>query len=286
MLKTIIFRCENVILNDDYLQFKIYEKLWHYLRQDPAWSDFETVLKLREYYVSEQRSTVTHPVIASRHLSTINQLRFAQDIQLFLKKHSRFYLRLLPGMSPIVRNLKFYYKIVLIAQPGSLYQEGDHKYHFERLFHFTFLQEKTTDLQLFQNFLRNIILKTRSSENEILLVSDQLYPDLRVAEKSGIITLQIFFDPKTRGFQPQNYLEWQYYHSLTRLHKQKARNLTGKKKIDMWANNPSEVSNIISNLERSGVHSPAAESSKSAGEVTFWDLAREVFNTPGPSEED
>jgi len=281
MLKTIIFRCENVILNDEYLQFKIYEKLWHYLRQDPAWSDFESVLKLREYYVSEQRSTSAHSMIATRHLSATYRIRFEQDIQLFLKKQGRFYLRPLPGMLPIVRNLKFYYKIVLIAEPGSIYHDADQKYRFNQLFHFTFLQEKTTDLQLFQNNLQSITRKTRSSEKETLLVSDQLQPDLRAAEKSGINTLQISFDPRTRGFQPQNYLEWKYFHSLNRLHKQKRASFPGRNKMNLQANSPSEVSGIISNLERGG----AAVSSKSSGNISFWDLAREVFNPPVPPDE-
>ena len=281
MLKTIIFRCENVILNDEYLRLKSYEKLWHYLRQDPAWSDFDAVLKLREYYVSEQRTTSAHSVIATLHLSATNRLRFEQDIQLFLKKQSRFYLRPLPGMLPIVRNLKFYYQIVLIAQPGSLYQEAERKYRFNQLFHFTFLQEKAADVQLFQNFLQNIVRKTRSSEKETLLVSDQLQPDLIAAEKSGINTLQISFDPRTRGFQPQNYLEWKYFYSLDRIHKQKRTNLPGRNKMNLQANTPSEVSGIISNLERGG----AGEPSKPSGNVSFWDLAKEVFNTPSPLEE-
>lgn len=285
MLKTIIFRFENVILNDEYLQFKIYEKLWHYLRQDPAWSDFETVLKLREYYVSEQRTTSVYPTIATRYLSARSRIRFEQDIRLFLEKQSRFYLRILPGILPIVRNLKYYYKIVLIAQPGSLYKEADRKYHFNRLFQFTFLLEKTADLSIFHNYLHDIIQKTRSSEKETLLISGHIYPDLMVAAQSGIITLQISFDPKTGGFQPQSYLEWQYYHSLTRLHKQKKGNLPGRIKMDAYATSSSEVSNAISNLERMGVHTPTDEPSTGPGNVTFWDLAREVFNTPGPPEE-
>jgi hypothetical protein len=127
--------------------------------------------------------------------------------------------------------------------------------------------------------------KTRSSEKETLLVSGHIYPDLMAAGQSGIITLQISFDPKTRGFLPQNYLEWQYYHSLTRLHKQKKENLPGRIKIDAYAINPSEVSNAVSDFERKGIHTPSGESSTPPKNVSFWDLAREAFNTPGPPEE-
>jgi FMN phosphatase YigB (HAD superfamily) len=281
MLKTIIFRCEEVILNDEYLQFKIYQKLWYYLRQDPAWVNFETVLKLREYYVSEQRSIPVYPAIASSHLSERNRIRFEQDVQLFLRKQSSFYLRTLPAMLAIIRNLKYYYKIALIARKGTLYQKADQKYRFDRLFHFVFLQEKTSDIHSFRQYLQEIMQHLRSSEKETLLVSSYMYPDLAAAGQLGILNLHTSFDPKTRGFQPQNYLEWQYYHSLKRIHQK----IPSKVKVFAVANHPSEVSNIINDLERKGAHSPATDHPAPPEKLAFWDLVEDIFNIPIPPEE-
>lgn len=280
MLKTVIFRCEDVILNEEYLQFKIYEKLWYYLRQDPAWTNFETVLKMRESYVSEQRNIPAYPAIASRHLSEMNRIRFEQDVRQFLRKQSSFYLRTLPAMLAIIRNLKFYYKIVLIAREGTLYQKADRKYRFDRLFHFVLLEEKTSDIGSFGQYLQKIVQHMRSSEKETLLVSGYIYPDLVAAGQSGILTLQISFDPKTSGFQPQNYLEWQYYHSLRRIHEQKIENQSGRIKFNASATRPSEVSRMIGDIERAGTQQPASGQSAAAKNETIWDLTREIFNTP------
>jgi hypothetical protein len=281
MLKTIIFRCEEVILNDEYLKFKIYEKLWYYLRQDPTWADFEKVLKLREYYIIEQRSIPAYPAIASTQLSERNRIRFEQDIQLFLQKQSSFYLRTLPAMLAIIRNLKFYYKITLIARKGTLYQKADQKYRFDRLFHTVSLQEKTSDIRSFRQYLQEIMQQLQSSEKDTLLVSGYMYPDLAAAGQLGIFSLHTSFDPKTRGFRPQNYLEWQYYHSLTRIHQK----IPSKVKVFAEANQPSEVSSIINELEQKGAHSPATDHVVPPEEITFWDLVENIFNVSKPSEE-
>ncbi len=278
MLKTIIFRAEEVIFSEDYLQLKIYEKLWQYLRLQSEWSDFETVLKFREYYLMEKKTTAPYEGIASHYLTESNRRRFEQDVQLFLKKQSHFYLRSIPAMLAIIRNVKYYYKIALIATHGPLFEKANQKYRFDRLFHFIALVEKSADIHLFHQHLQDLLKETRATTDETLLVSSYLFPDLSAGEQQGISTLYAHFSPRTRGFQPQNTNEWKYYHSLQRLYESRKKELSRQGGIEAVATDTAEISTFISQLERaesSTIHEPKSTLPEN---FTLWDMAREIFS--------
>lgn len=284
MLKTIIFRAEELIFNEDYLQFKLYEKLWHYLRSSPEWDDFETVLKFREYYLAEKRTIPPHEIIAAQYLPERDRKRFEQDVALFLKKQSSFYLRSIPAMLAIIRNLKYYYKIALVANQGPLFEKVKRKYRFDRLFHYITQLERTADINQFGQLLHFLIKQIRASAAETLLVSSYLYPDIFTSEQQGISALYTSFDARTRGFQPQNYYEWKYYHSLQRSLENRKKDLTRQARIEALATKPAEVSKFISQLERADSSTVHEAESIPTENVTLWDMAREIFAFPYPPE--
>lgn len=284
MLKAIIFRAEELIFNEDYLQFKLYEKLWHYLRSGPEWNDFETVLKFREYYLAEKKTIPPYEIIAAHYLSERDRKRFEQDVALFLKKQSSFYLRSIPAMLALIRNLKYYYKIALVANEGSLFEKVKRKYRFDRLFHYMTQLERSADINRFHQHLNFLIKQIRASTAETLLVSSYLYPDIFASEQQGIPALYTSFDARTRGFQPQNYYERKYYHSLQRSLESRKKDLTRQARIEALATKPSEISKFISQLERTDSSTGHEPVSIPPENVTLWDMAQEIFTFPNPPE--
>ncbi len=278
MIKTLIFRCEDVILNLDILWFKIYEKLWYYLRHDSPWEDFEEVLKLREFYITETGTHSAYTLISQRYLPERDYVRFISETGLFLRKMGGSYLRLVPQMTSLVRNLRYYYKIVLVAEQNDLITKSIRKFALEKRFHHIVLHEPLKNRADFVNPLRQSLRKSRAEEAEAILISNRLSPDIAGARMLNIFQIKTAFDPAIRGFMAQNTRERQFVASIGRVAEYPE---PGKiiRNVSATASSPAEISRVISQLEKGEKPKPENQVQK-LQDAGFWDLVREILNPP------
>jgi len=273
MLKTIIFRLEGVILNEEYLKYKYYEKLWYYLRRDLKWQKFDTVLKLRERLLSGGRVKNPFEVIADRYLDKRDRERYFQEIKIFTNKYLSFYLRIVPGMLKTVQNLKYYYTTILFASREKFLQRVLQKFWLQRYFNLVLLEEFKG-----AEFFQNILSKAKSEGNEAVLISDRLSTDIASANHIGIYTIQALFDPETKGIMPQNILERKYFESLRNVPELPQEPFQPKQIPQTVAHNPGHLLKRIQNLESGNLPSEEEQKVSPAVKIDFWELVKQILN--------
>ncbi len=278
MLKTIIFRLEGVILNEEYLNYKYYEKLWYYLRRDLRWQKFDTVLKLRERLISGGSQKNPFEVIADRYLDKRNRDRYFQEIKIFTNKYLPFYLRVVPGMLKTVQNLKYYYKTILFASGEKLLQRVLQKFWLQRYFNLVLLEEFKGAKLSISEFFQDILSKAKSEGNEAILISDQLSTDIAAANHIGIYTIQALFDPKTKGIMPQNILERKYFESLKNVPELPQEPFHPKQIPQAVAHKPEHLLKLIQNLESGNLPSEEEQKISPATKIDFGELIKQILN--------
>lgn len=279
MIKTIIYRAEGVILNEELVRFRIYEKLWYYLRQNPPWQKFEDVLKLREGYISRTGAANAYQLIAMRYLSERNQQRFRQELNLFLNRLGNFYVRTVPGMLAINTSLNYYYQTILIANRGPFFEKARRKLGLNYNFNFIYTRNPSGDENSFRSLLQEILQKTRSTPEETVLIADRMIPDILAAEQLGVFTILTRFDMKTAGFMPQSNLERQYAASVSKI-PENASELASRARPDATARNPLQLVSIIQSLEEGRKPMPQEQPEQELRNITLWDIARQVLGIP------
>ena len=278
MLKTIIFRLEGVILNDEYLNYKYYEKLWYYLRRDLKWQKFDTVLKLRERLLSGGRVKNPFEIIADRHLDKRDRERYFQEIEIFTNKYLPFYLRIVPGMLKTVQNLKYYYTTILFASREKFLQRVLHKFWLQRYFNMVLPEEFKGAKFSISEFFQNILSKAKSEGNEAVLISDRLSTDIAAANHIGMYTIQARFDPKTKGIMAQNILERKYFESLRNVPELPQDPLQPKQIPQAVAHKPEHLLKRIQNLEAGNLPSEEEQKVSPAMKIDFWELVKQILN--------
>lgn len=278
MIKTVIYRAEGVILNEELVRFRIYEKLWYYLRHNPRWNKFEDVLKLRESYISRTGTSNAYQLIAMRYLPERDQQRFQQELQLFLKKLGNFYVRPVPGMLPINTSLNYYYRTVLIGNKGPFFEKARRKLGLNYNFNFIYTRNPAGDENSFRALLQEILQKTRSTPEETALITNKMIPDVLAARQLGIRTILTRFDLTTAGFMPQSNPERQYAASISKIPENVAE-LTSRVRPDAIARDPLQLVSIIQGMEE-GRKTLPQEQPQDLRNITLWDIARQVLGIP------
>jgi FMN phosphatase YigB (HAD superfamily) len=279
MIKTIIYRTEGVILNEELVRFRIYEKLWYYLRQNPRWQKFESVLKLRESYISRTGTSGAYQLIAMRYLSDRDQQRFKQELQLFLNRLGNFYVRTVPGMLAINTSLNYYYRTVLIANSGPFFEKARRKLGLNFNFNYIYTRNPSGDENSFRSLLQEILQKTRSEPEETVMITNRMIPDITAAKQLGLRIILIRFDLKTAGFIPQSNPERQFAASVSKI-PENAGDLTSRARPDALARNPLQLVSIIQSLEEGRKPVPQEQPEQDLRNITLWDIARQVLGIP------
>jgi FMN phosphatase YigB (HAD superfamily) len=279
MIKTIIYRTEGVILNEELVRFRIYEKLWYYLRQNPRWQKFESVLKLRESYISRTGTSSAYQLMAMRYLSDRVQQRFQQELQLFLNRLGNFYIRTVPGMLAINTSLNYYYRTVLIANRGPFFEKARRKLGLNFNFNYIYTRNPSGDENSFRSLLQEILQKTRSTPEETIMITDRMIPDITAAKQLRLHTILTRFDLKTAGFMPQSNMERQYAASVIKI-PENAGELTSRARPDAIARDPLQVVSIIQSLEEGRKTKPQEAPENDLRNITLWDIARQVLGIP------
>ena len=213
MIKTVFFDLDNVIINEDLLYFKYFEILWMFLRkQDWKWT-FKRIMEEKENVVQRYGDPNPHITIAKYYLSEKDAKDYLSQIRYFAKKHRNKYIKVIPGISFVIRNLNHAYNLGIIAN-----QSVD-DYNFLTNFKITApfktvalsskLKHAKPDPAIFLWALEDA--KTRPEE--AVMIGDLIDLDILPAQRLGMHTIQILFNYKTKGIFPQSNREKEYFNS-------------------------------------------------------------------------
>ncbi len=280
MIKTIIYRLEGVIINQELIRFKAYEKLWVYMRYHPEWQNFENILRLREMYLRKRGSTRPYDDIASRHLDERQLNRFREEWKLFYRKMSDFYVRAVPGMIGLNKKLNYYYKTALIANKSPVFEKAKKKFGLEFNFNHIMAQNYSLDESTTVTVLQEILRRTKSNPEETILISERLFPDISAARRLGIHTIYTKFDTRTKGFTPQSYREREYVASLDRVPERLPALRQAGREPEAVAQKPLDLEKIIARMEEGKELREKHQPQEETGNVSLWDIAREILNIP------
>jgi FMN phosphatase YigB (HAD superfamily) len=280
MIKTIIIRLEDSLINTDLLIFKYYEKLWYYLRRHPDWREFEKVLSLREYFLLERKLNKPYQIIADRHLSGREDSRYQQEINMFFQKHLSFYLRLIPGIRTIIKNLTYSYTTVLFTSSEKLYDMALKKYWLDKYFNLTLFEKSLIDATAGFDFFRKTMDKTKSESHETVLISSRLSSDITAGNQLGIITVQTKFDLKSKGIMPQNINERKYFESVTRVPEEPTQPTNSSQIPQAVVEKSGDILNTIKEFESGEPVKKEWAQLKPNLKTNIWDIVKQILIPP------
>ncbi|MBN2365381.1 MAG: hypothetical protein EH225_05355 [Calditrichaeota bacterium] len=280
MIRTVIYRLEGVILNQELLRFKAYEKLWIYMRQDSRWQNFEDILKLRELYLKKRGTMEPYQDIAAHYLEERQLNRFRQEWDLFYRKMSNFYIRAIPGMLDLNKKLNFYYKTAVIGNAGAFFDKAMKKFGLDYNFNIILSQSTPMDESETHSLLQEILRKSRAAPEETVLFSERLHPDISAGEMLGLHTVWVTFDSKTKGFTPQSIRERQYMASLSRVPERLPARSMAMRQPFAVARKPRDLEKIIARLEEGEKLPRPLQPEEEKKQFTLWDIAKEILNIP------
>jgi phosphoglycolate phosphatase-like HAD superfamily hydrolase len=285
MYKTIIFRLEGIVLNEEILRFKIYELLWYYLRRYPEFEEFKQLLALKNRYSSKKMMTSPYIRIMQNHLTERDQERFRHETHIIEKKLGNRYVRKVPGMRSIIQNLRYYYHIVFLARDSAVTRNAVWKFQWEDYTRFLPSGDSTLNPASFKESLMQIMKETRANPNETIVVSEYQFPDIQSARQVGSTTITTDYSLRIKGFTPQSFREREYVSSI------EGEDVTNPFQI---FRNPPEPANMIKSpqelvkklesLEENQPSKPQYEQENTPD--SLWDLAKKILNPPLEPPED
>jgi phosphoglycolate phosphatase-like HAD superfamily hydrolase len=279
MYKTIIFRLEGVLLNEEIFKFKIYELLWYYMRRNPENKSFKQLLELRNRYAAKTLAIPPYHLIIRNHLSEIDQSNILTEIALLERKLSNRYLRKVPGIMVIIQNLKYYYKIYLLARDSTVTRNAVKKFGWKDQIYYLKSGDGSVNPSYFRDSLLQIIKLTRAETSETIFIGEFEFPDIQVARQSGISTIRTDFSFRSKGFAPQNIMERQYVSAIEE--KSPAGPLDFLRKPfepGLSVKNPDQLVKRIQDLEENRPTIP--EYQKIEDKTNMWDIAKKILNPP------
>lgn len=217
MFKTIIFKLENVILDDEILRFKYFEALWFFLRRLEQFREFSTILRLREAFIKRGQRDRVYLTIARRYLTEHDYAKYKDEIRLINRKYLHYYLRLIPGMKDIIQISRFYFQIALFAHNRYLLPIALNRYSLKLNFKYYYQDSDVLDFGQVQAVLEKLLRETHSTADQAILVSNDLETDIAAANQLGIYTILANFGQDIMGAIAHNSREKQYLESLKRI---------------------------------------------------------------------
>jgi phosphoglycolate phosphatase-like HAD superfamily hydrolase len=277
MYKTIIFRLEGVVLNEEILKFKIYEKLWYHLRRNPEYGSFKELLDLRNRYAAKGSPMPPYIPIIRNHLTEIEQVNILEDIALLERKMSNRYLRKVPGITAIIQSLRYYYKIYLLARDSVVTRNAVKKFGWDKNVYYLKTGDGNVNPSHFRETLNQLINISRTTPAETIFVGEIDFPDIQVAQQSGISTIKTTFSFQNKGFTPQNNTERLYVESIERESTTGPMNLLSKAfNSDSAVKNPEQLIKRIEDMEESRPTTPQYQ--KEESKISIWDIAKKILN--------
>lgn len=283
MIKTIFFDLDNVIYTDDLLYFKYAEILWMFLRKyDWNWT-FDKVIQnyiaLKEKYDDPN----PHLTIARKYLPEKALRDYKSQVEYFNRKNRNKYIRIIPGMSPVIQNLNHAYQIGIIANQ----QKEDFNFitNFKLSIPYKIaalssqLKYAKPDSEIFLWALE----KTQTQPEEAVMVGDRWDLDIRPAKRLGMRTVRVLFDYRTKGIFPQNDREKLYFKAQQNIPSRSQKPLFQRTLPTPIAKKPEDIINRINELDGGATAPSEPEMAKEktkieVGEEKSWkDVLKEIL---------
>ncbi len=283
MIKTVFFDLDNVIFNEDLLYFKHYEILWMFLRkQDWRWI-FDRLIEEREFLVGNYNDPNAHLTIARKYLTAKELQDYKNQIQYFTRKHRNKYIKIIPGMQYVIRNLAHGYHLGIIANQSGEDYDFLTNFKLSLLFRTVAISSKLKYSKPNPEIFLWALQQSKTNPEEAVMVGDRWDLDILPARRLGMNTVQVSFDYKTKGIFPQSNREKLYFDSLERVHNWSEKSIFQKQVPSVIANNPQGILVKIQEFEEQ----PTAPSEldleersiKEEGgeEKSWWDILKEIM---------
>ena len=249
MIKTIFFDLDNVIFSEDLLYFKYHEILWMFLRKfDLKWT-FERIIEIRKNLVEKYDDPNPHITIARNYLSEKGFRDYKSQIQYFNRKNRNKYIKIIPGISYVIRNLNHHYNLSVIANQSNKDYNFITNYKIALPFQTVAISSKLNLSKPQPEIFLWALEKTKTNPDEAVMIGDRWDLDIRPAKSLGMNTIQTIFNYKTKGIFPQSSREKLYFNSLKKYEIKPLKRLFQPEMITPTAKTPEEIQTRISELE-------------------------------------
>ncbi len=275
MIKTIFFDVGSVILNEDYLHFKLFEALWSLLRKyDAAWT-FEKVMKERERRITRWKDPRPDYTIAKQHLSA-NDFRTFQYYTRYIAGTKRHvFLREIPGIRYVIHNLSYYYQLGIIAnQPLQILHYLKNR-GLLNYFRIVGISDALGYRKPQKEFFQWAIQQARSAPGECVMIGDRIDHDVLPARSMGMRTILARYSLKARGILAQNQRERLYFASLERVPNWQQEPRHPAEMPDAVVETPAEIISVLQQMERAVPEDVSGEQPVKS----FWQALRDFVET-------
>lgn len=213
MIKTVFFDLDNVIINEDLLYFKYFEMLWMFLRrQDWNWT-FERIIEEREELTQRYSDPNPHVTIARHHLPEKEAKDYLFQIRYFSQKNRNKYIKVIPGISFVIRNLNHAYNLGIIANQSVEDYDFVTKFKLTVPFRTVALSSKLKLAKPNPEIFLWALENSKTKPEEAVMIGDSWSLDILPAQRLGMHTIATQFDYKTKGIFPQSSREKLYFGS-------------------------------------------------------------------------
>ncbi len=273
MIKTIFFDVGSVILNEDYLHFKLFEVLWTLLRKYSTDWTFARLMQEREKRIERLGDPRPDFSIAKEYLSANDFKTFQYYVKYIAGTRRHTYLREMPGIRYVIHNLAHYYQLGIIAnQPEQIVGYLKHRgllNYFRVLGISDVVGYRKPDKALFQWALQ----QARSEPENCVMIGDRIDHDVLPARSLGMRTILARFTLKARGILPQNDRERLYFESLMRVPNWPQEPRHASEVPDAVVEAPAQIISAIQQME----HGSVPQESETLPQKSFWQSLREFI---------
>jgi len=274
LIKSIYFDVGNIIINEDILRFKFYEILWFNLRKyDQKWT-FDYLMEMRENLVEKIGDPTPYLTIAREFLNSNDLYSFNYQIKYFTEKHKERYLRQIPGIGFVIRNLHRHFKLGIIATHSLFLMDLFKKYRLTLFFDVIITEDNRKEKESPRQYFLRALEKMKTEPGRALMIGDRIDKNILPAKEVGMRTILARFTTKAKGIFPQNSREKRFYKSLETHPPWRQRPRNRRELPTAIAESPEEILKIVEGMEFAPSTPESVEEVEP--EISIWDIIKEM----------
>jgi len=271
VIKTIFFDVGSVLLNEDWIHFKLYEMLWTLLRkQDSQWT-FEALMAEREKRVQQHGDPRPDASIAREFLPSNDLKTYNYYVRYFSLRRRHQYLREMPGMRYVVHNLSPYYQLGIIANQPPIVTDFLRRRGLLNYFKVIAISETLGMRKPEPAIFEWALQQAKTHPEAAIMIGDRVDHDVAPAKALGMRTILAIFNQKARGVLPQSYRERIYFDSLERVPNWPQRPSSRAEVPDAIVRTPEDILQAITDIEH-----PEAQQREETP-VSFWTIIKDLI---------
>lgn len=243
MIRWIFWDLGDVIFNEDYLRYAMYERLYRFLRKQNPKFEFTDVIEIRKKVILQEHSESPILTIAREYLPSMEFNKFNEELMFFYKKYHGKYIKIIPKITTLLNTLSKRYKLGIIAnQPAFImhYLKSQKLTgYFKAIYLSGMIGIKKPDVRIFEKALR----ENKINASEMIYIGNRLEHDILPASRLGIRSILAYFSPQVRGFVPSTFYERVFSDAIAEI-PEWPQNLNIAKKYALVITTPAELETI------------------------------------------